>query len=355
MNIVLMAGGGGTRLWPLSRKSIPKQFLQLDGKTTLLEATYRRATQLVAPDQIYVATLEEYGARVRELLPKVNPANIFFEPGRRDTAPAFAAVATQLVLKGKGAEPAVFMWSDHVFTAEADYLEDLKKIPEVLAQHPDAIVTTGHVPTFPETGFGYIEAGEPAAGYTDVYVVRQFKEKPDRATAEQYVAAGNYYWNIGSISVLPNYLLQELRVHQPALMAEMDNYKEALQSGDAAGAAAIYQELPKIAIDYALLEKAPRLFVITGDYGWSDVGNWAAVREVFGGSGDHVPAGHHLHVDSKDNFVYNTTKKAVSLIGVSNTIVVVTEDAVLVTDKNASHKVKDVVAKLEAEGGEQYL
>lgn len=355
MNIVLMAGGGGTRLWPLSRKEIPKQFLQLDGQTTLLEATHRRATQLVPTENIYVATVEEYGPRIREILTTVPEKNIFFEPSRRDTAPAFAAAATQLVLQGKGDEPAVFMWADHVFTAEAEYLEDLKKIPTLLKQYPDSIITTGHVPTSPETGLGYIEAGNAVPGFDDVYQVKTFKEKPDQATAEKYIAAGNYYWNIGSISMTPNYLRQELRAHQPELMASIDAFGQALREQNVTEAVRVYGTAQKISIDYALLEKTARIFVVTGDYGWSDIGNWAAMKDIFGINGDHMPHGHHVHVDSQENYIYNTTDRAVSLIGVRDMIVVVTHDAILVTDKKSSHKVKDVVAKLEAEGQEKYL
>ncbi|MEX1997483.1 MAG: mannose-1-phosphate guanylyltransferase [Candidatus Andersenbacteria bacterium] len=355
MNIVLMAGGGGTRLWPLSRKNQPKQFLKLGGSDTLLEQTYKRALALTATDSIFIATLKDYEAKVRQLLPTVPPENIFFEPERRDTAPALAAVAVHLTLRHKGDEPAVFMWSDHVFTAEADYLEDVKKVPLILKDNPDAIVILGHVPTYPETGLGYIEAGELVDNFDDVFRVKQFKEKPDLATAEQYIAAGNFFWNIGSISLQPKYLLQELRVHEPALMAGIDKFSQAVGAGDKVAAAAAYSSLSPVAIDYALLERAPRIFVVTGDYGWSDVGNWAAIQEVFGTSGDHVPQGHHVHVDAKDNFIYNTTSKAVSLIDMHDSIVVVTDDAVLVTTKKSSHKVKEVVAKLEAAGQSHYL
>lgn len=348
MNIVLMAGGGGTRLWPLSRQKNPKQFLDLGSGKTLLEQTYDRARAVVGLEHIFVATLEEYGERVRQMLPELPAANIFYEPDRRDTAPAFAAVAVQLQQLGSGDEVAVFMWSDHVFTAPDDFVADIKKIPDVLATHPDSIMIVGHVPTSAETGFGYIEAGELVEGYDDVWQVKSFKEKPDRAVAEKYVAAGNYYWNMGSVSLTPNYLLAQLSEFQPELFAGIQKYAKALE-------VVAYKALPRISIDYALLEKAPRIYVVTGDYGWSDIGNWAAVKQVFGVAGDHVPAGHHVHVDSRDNYVYNTTSKAVSLIGLQDTIVVVTDDAVLVTAKDKAYKIKEVVAKLEAEGKHQYL
>jgi mannose-1-phosphate guanylyltransferase/mannose-6-phosphate isomerase len=355
MNIVLMAGGGGTRLWPLSRQKQPKQFLALDGRQTLLEQTYNRAAALTKPENIYVATMAEYAPKIRQLLPNITEDHIFVEPERRDNAAAFVAVSLQLEMAGKGDEPASFFWCDHVFTAEEQFLTDIKKIPSLLKQYPDSIAIAGHIPTYPETGFGYIEAGELVSGYQDVFQVKQFKEKPDKATAEQYILAGNYYWNIGAVSARPVYLLTELIKYQPAFIPGVEALRTALESGDKTSIATAYTQLPKTSIDYAVLEHTPTIMVVTGDYGWSDVGNWATVKEIFGTDGDHAPLGHHVHVDSENNYVYNTTNKVVSLIGQKNTIVVVTDDAVLITDKDAAPKVKDVVARLEADQQTDYL
>ncbi len=355
MIVVLMAGGGGTRLWPLSRHSHPKQFLSLGDGPTLLEMTYRRAAAVTDNEHIYVATMREYEEKVRAVLSQVPVQNIFFEPERRDNAAAFASVALQLEARGLGNEPTVFMWSDHVFTAEEDYLAKLKLVPSLLAERPDAIVIFGHVPVSPETGFGYIEAGEKIAGHRDTWLVKSFKEKPDVVTAERYVAAGNYFWNIGSVSLRPTYLLQELRRYEPELMTTMELFAEALQKGDQEKADSLYGQAKKISIDYAILERTQPIIVVTGDYGWSDIGNWKAVKEIFGIDGDHVGGGHHVHVDSEENYVYNDTTKVVSLIGMEDTIVVVTADAVLVTKKDKAHQVKDVVARLTDEGKQQYL
>lgn len=353
--MVLMAGGGGTRLWPLSRRDNPKQFLDLGSGQTLLEHTYERARAIAEPENIFVATVHAYAARIQELLPTVPTDNVFLEPARRETAPAFAAVAAQLVQRGHGDEPTIFMWSDHVLTREDAFIADLKRLPGLVAAHPDAVVIMGHTPTFPETGFGYIQTGEPLAGEAGVFWVKAFKEKPQAAEAEAYVAAGDHFWNMAYISTRPAYLLAELTQYEPELVAGIERFATALAAGDHEGATAAYGALEPKAIDYALLERTPRLLMVTGDYGWSDVGNWAAVQAVFGTAQAALPRGHHVHVDSENNYIYDTTGTAVSLIGVKNTIVVITDDALLITDREHSGRVKEVVARLTEEGKTELL
>ncbi len=355
MNIVIMAGGGGSRLWPLSRRGKPKQFLDLGSGKTLLEHTFDRARTLVDNRDIYIATTVQYRDKIKELLPEVRAANMFYEPERRDTAPAFAAAAMALARRGRGDEPTIFMWSDHIFTNEPEFLTDLRKISKLIEEHPSTVIIIGHVPTSAETGLGYIEAGAPVAGYNDAFHVRAFKEKPDRKTAARYVAAGNYFWNMAYVSVKPSFLLRQLEKFSPKLIAGVRKYDAAVAVNHVAEAASFYRQLPSLSIDYALLEKTPDIIAVTGDYGWSDVGNWAAVKDVFGTNGDHMPAGHHIHVDSQNNYVYNATSRAVSLIGLEDTIVVVTDDAVLVTNREHTHKVKNVVQRLEDEGKKEYL
>lgn len=343
MNVVLVAGGGGTRLWPLSRVNKPKQFLDLGTGKTLLEHTWDRAQAVTAPERIYVATTAQYAEHVQKLLPAVAPDRIFIETERRDTGPAIAAVAAQLKKRGQGDEPVIFMWSDHYFTAEDAFIADLKRIDGLIQKYPDHIILVGHQPTSPETTLGYIEVGEAVA--PGVHRVQAFKEKPNEETATEYVAAGTYVWNMAYVSSTPDYLLQQLAEQAPDLAAGIDRFVAA---GSPEEAAAAYAALPSVAIDYALLEKTPRLLAVVGDYGWSDVGNWLAVKEVFGKSGDHVPHGHHLHVDSLNNYIYNATTHAVTLLGVHDTIVVVTADAILITNKAEAHRVKEIIAKLEA-------
>lgn len=349
MNIVLMAGGGGTRLWPLSRQSRPKQFLDLGTGKTLIQMAYQRATSLVSPEHIFLATAQAYQPYIAQLLPHIPSTQIFYEPERRDTTAAFASVAIRLAVKGFGDEPTLFMWSDHVFTNEPEFLRDLGKIEPLLHQHPDHLVVMGHKPTAPETAFGYIKVKQPLPVYTDVFQVDSFTEKPDQATAEKFVTEGSYYWNLGYFSLRPNFLLQQLEHHNPELRPVLQQYMATIQANDEAQAAAAYATFPKVSIEYTFVEKATNIIAVTGDYGWSDVGNWSAVSTVFGIPRNDSAHNHHISVDSRDNYIYNTTEQTVSLIGLKDTVVVVTDDAILITDKQQSHKVKDIVQRLEKE------
>lgn len=349
MNIILMAGGGGTRLWPLSRKSKPKQFIDLGTGKTLLEDAFTRAKTITNISNIYIATVNDYLERIKKLLPDIPENRIFCEPEKRDTTAAFASIALRLKHIGRADKPTIFMWSDHVFTNEPDFIKDLRLIPELVNANPTSIIIVGHVPVTPETVLGYIEAGGKVSGHQNVYHVKGFKEKPNLDKAKKFVSAGNYYWNLGYFSMKPDYLLAELQKQSPEVIPAIKKFTAALSSGKNGAIDSAYATFPKIAIEYTLIEKTSRIIVITGDYGWSDVGNWGTVQDVFGTKGDHMPYGHHIHIDSQHNYIYNTTNKAVSIIGIKNTIVVVTDDAVLVTKKSDSHKVKEVVAKLEEE------
>ncbi len=355
MNIVIMAGGGGTRLWPLSLNENPKQFVDLGTGKTLLEMAYDRAIQVTDIDHIYVATAQQYVGRIKEILPKIDSKKIFAEPSRRDTTAAFAQVCLRLQAEGKGDEPTTFLWSDHIFTREEKFIADLKLIPKVLETNPESLVIIGHTPLSANTTLGYFKAGEKIEGFENAYKVEEFKEKPDKEKAEEYVADGSYFWNLGYFSLKPNYLLAELVSATESLAEPLEKLKQAIIANVQGDITKRYNDFPKIALEFTFVEKTKTILAITGDYGWSDIGSWGTVKEVFGIAGDHMPAGHHTHVDSENNYIYNTTDKAVSLIGVKNSIIVVTDKAVLVTNEDSAHKVKEVVQKLEEENQQNYL
>lgn len=355
MNIVIMAGGGGSRLWPLSRKSLPKQFMDLGSGNTLFEETIKRAKQITETKNIYVAAAKEHKQLVKKLTPEIEDNHIFCEPERRDTTAAFASIALRLKHAGQENEPTIFMWSDHIFTNEDQFIQDLKLIPSIIESNPDSIVMVGHTTISAETAFGYMEVGEKVNEQENVYHLKNFKEKPDKETAEKFLADENYFWNIGYFSLKPAYLLSELQAQSPEMTEHIKDFDLALAKENEKEIDEAYIAFPKISIEYTLIEKTKRIIAVTGDYGWSDVGNWRTMHDVFGKDGDFAPKGYHTHVDSKENYIYNTTEKAVSLIGVENCIVVVTDNAVLVTDKENAHKVKEVVQKLEEDEKDEYL
>ncbi len=334
-------------MWPLSRRDNPKQFIDLGSGRTLLEDTYNRARKLASREQVFVATAQRYSERIATLLPDMPEEQIFYEPEKRDTTAAFVSVAVRLQHLGRGSEPTVFMWADHVFTHEDEFINDLAKIPGIIAKHPDYIVMVGHNPVTPEVTLGYMEVGDKVKGYDDVFYLKGFKEKPDLATAEKFLQAGNYYWNLGCFSLKPDYLIKELVTRSPELDQVVHEFAAAVKTNEEDRITMAFKKLPKMAIEYTLIEKTKRIIAVTGDYGWTDVGYWSKVQEIFGVTGDHVPHGHHLHIDSDGSYIYNATNKNVTLIGLKNVIVVVTDDAILVTSKDECYRVKEVVAKLE--------
>lgn len=355
MNIVIMAGGGGTRLWPLSLRDNPKQFADLGTGKPLLVHAYNRAARVADPAHIYIATTAAYQDRIQSMLPQVPTDHVFLEPSRRDTTAAFVHTCLRLKAAGLGNEPTAFLWSDHIFTNEEKFIVDLQRISNVLAEYPDSLVIIGHAPLNANTTLGYFRVSDPLTSGGHIYSVAEFTEKPTKKKAEEFVAAGNYYWNLGYFSLRPDYLLTEIVHVSPELQAPITALEDAIKAKDESKIEAAFNDFPKKALEFTFVEKTKSIIAITGDYGWSDIGNWATVKEVLGVKGDHIAAGHHVHVDSENNYVYNTTDRAVSLIGMKDTIVVVTDKAVLVANENQSHKVKQAVERIEQEGKEEYL
>lgn len=350
-----MAGGGGSRLWPLSLQDTPKQFLDLGTGKTLIEHAYDRAAHITAPENIYVATAQKYKKQIEQFLPQVPSDRLFLESSRRDTTAAFVQVCLRLAAAGAGDEPTTFLWSDHVFTNEQEFIDDLRRIPDIISQYPNSLLVVGHTPLSPQTALGYFKVGTRIEPHKDVFEVEKFTEKPDKETAEEFLAVGGYFWNLGYFSLRPNFLLEEIKKVSPELVDHINALESAISAKDEEGVTKAFEAFPKKALEFTFVEKISSIIAITGDYGWSDVGSWGTVKEIFGVRGDRVIKGHHVHVDSENNYVYNTTDKAVSLIGMKGTIVVVTDKAVLITGEEHSQKVKQVVERIEQEGKEEYL
>ena len=341
---VLLSGGSGTRLWPLSREAYPKQFLPLAGDDTMVQATWRRVEALADLAPIVVAN-EEHRFLVAEQLRQVGapvPA-ILLEPVGRNTAPAIAAAALQAM--AGGADPLLLVLpSDHVVRDVAGFQRAVREASS--AAEAGALVTFGIVPDAPETGFGYIQA-EAGDG---LHQVLRFVEKPDAATARSYLDAGGYYWNSGMFLFRASRYLEELARFRPDIVdAVRAAHAAARHDGDFVRLDKdAFSACPSDSIDYAVMEKTADAMVLPVDIGWNDVGSWSALWDVAERDADgNAHHGDVIAVDSRNSYAY--AQRLVALVGVDDIVVVETDDAVLVARKDKVQEVKQVVARLKQE------
>jgi len=341
---VLLSGGSGTRLWPLSREAYPKQFLPLVGNDTMLQATWQRVQAIASGAPIVVAG-EDHRFLVAEQLRQIGaptPA-IVLEPIGRNTAPAIAAAALQAMAAGE--DPVLLVLpSDHVVRDAAAFRAAVQQA--LPAAEAGALVTFGIVPNAPETGFGYIQA-EDGEG---VRKVLRFVEKPDAATAQQYLDAGSYFWNSGMFLLRASRYLQELARFRPEIVdAVRTAFASAAHDGDFIRLDKTeFAQCPSDSIDYAVMEHTDAACVLPVDIGWNDVGSWSALWDVSTQDGEgNAHHGDVISIDSRNSYAY--ARRLVALVGVDDLVVVDTDDAVLVAHKDKVQQVKDVVAKLKAE------
>ena len=342
---VLLSGGSGTRLWPLSREAYPKQFLPLAGPDTMLQATWQRVAAIADTPPIVVAN-EEHRFLVAEQLRQIGAPTplIMLEPVGRNTAPAIAAAALQAMADGD--DPLLLVLpSDHVVRDPDAFRRAVEEASGAAEQ--GALVTFGVVPTKPETGFGYIQA---AADATGVRQVARFVEKPDANTARDYVQAGGYYWNSGMFLFRASRYLQELERFRPDMLAAVRAAcDKASRDGDFIRLDKdAFAKSPSDSIDYAVMERTEAAMVLPVDIGWNDVGSWSALWDVSPHDADgNASFGDVIAVDSRNSYVHS--RRLVALVGVDDLVVVETDDAVLVARKERVQQVKDVVARLKDE------
>ena len=352
---IILAGGRGTRFWPRSRTRTPKQLLNIVGKTTMLEQTVARLRPLLPADHIWSVTNAAQAVALRKQLPLAARRRVLTEPVGRNTAAAIALAAIHVRHAAKGDALLAVLPADH-YIAKPDRYREIVRAALQVAQEPERMVVLGIPPAGPETGFGYVERmGEPLQvnGYP-VYAVRRFTEKPQLAIAKQYVASGNYQWNAGMFFWRVSTFLAALKKFLPkthdaleALAAHIGkrSYDAALKK--------IYGKLESISVDYAILEPATReegasrVFVISAEVGWSDIGSWAAVFELVARQpGDNILAGKGHTVDAAGNFLWSPGK-FVAAIGVRDLVVVETPDALLICPRERAQDVGKIVRALE--------
>ena len=359
---VIMAGGIGSRFWPQSRQARPKQFLQVFGEATLIQNTVSRLQGLVPAERCLVVTHERYVKQTREQLPAVPPENILAEPIARNTAPCIAYAAVKLLARDPDATMIVLP-ADHL-------IRNVQRFHEVLgvaiekAQEPGALVTIGINPTHPETGYGYIQfdGSSAADGTTNgddtprAFPVRTFAEKPDLATAERFLDSGDFLWNSGMFVWRADTILEQFQELLPEAYDAFQPVRDVIDTEREADVVAeAYSESPRISIDYGVMERAAKVFVVPSSFGWNDVGDWRAVYDL----SDKDDAGNALQGDvivhDASRCLVHGKNRLVVLVGVHDTVVVETEDALLICNRESTQQVKNIVEYLNAHQLKEYV
>lgn len=358
MYAAILAGGSGTRLWPRSRQRQPKQFADITGAgETLIQATANRLAGLVHDDELYVVVGENFAHLATEQLPQLKGPQLIIEPSGRNTAPAIGLACLHLHRRDPAAVVA-FLPADHVIPDTASFQAALRAAE--VAATAGYLVTLGITPTFAHTGYGYIKRGPALSDETfdqlPLYQVERFLEKPNRATAEAFLADGTYFWNGGIFISRVDQMLAEMARQLPELYQCLQAIAPTLDQADGAAAmATAWARMPNLSIDYGIMEGAQRVAVTPLDAGWNDVGSWDALGAVLPGDDQQncVAKGEMLAVDSTGNIIYSD--RLVALIGVNDLAVIDTGDALLIGHKGQMQKVKDVVEQLRARGRQDLL
>ena len=359
LHAVVMAGGSGTRFWPASRAARPKQFLPLVGGTPMIAATIDRLGGLCDQDHVWVATSKKLGKPITKLLPNLPKERLILEPEARDTAPCIALAAATIAAVDPEATM-VALPADHVISP-ADAFQSMLREGAAIAADGESLVTFGVAPTHPATGFGYVECGAPLTGRSlPSFAVRSFREKPDRATAEGFLRNGGFLWNSGIFVWRVDAILRAMRAADPELGAAADAMLAAARKKEKTALQRAFLQAPKRSIDYAVMEKAPRVAVVRAPIRWDDVGSFPALGAVApeDADGNVVVAANgadHVALESRGNLIYADGARTVALFGVDGLVVVAVDDAVLVCPKDKAQDLKALVEHLRATGRQGLL
>lgn len=362
LHAVIMAGGSGTRFWPASRATRPKQLLPVTGGKALLVETANRLKPKVPADQIWVVTNAVQADGVRDALPWLNQEQLLIEPCARNTAACIGLAATAIHLQDPQAV-CIFLPADHLIETQEEFQTALAAA-EQAASAPGALVTFGIRPTHPATGYGYIRrAGSAIAGGIDlpVWAVDSFTEKPDAETAQRFVDEGIYFWNSGIFAWRADTILSAIAGLMPKLAAGLSQIRAAMVIGDSAATVAeVYPQLESIPIDVGVMEKSNEVLVIEAPFTWRDIGSWGALYDYLekdeNGNAVVFPAGGQLVCEDAANILaYSNDEQTIAVLGLDNVVVVRTKDALLVASRDRAEDVKLLVDRLRRDGHEDLL
>lgn len=360
--LTIMAGGGGVRFWPASRRARPKQFLSLDGQRSLLQEAAERALPCFCWDRVSVITGSEYAVATQSQLPRLPPANLFLEPAPRNTAPCLALAAA--IWQERDPEALMVVTpADHLISPDNEFRRCLESAMEVVESSPDAVCLIGISPTRPATGYGYIETGPLSDSSQPARPVIRFREKPDLATAQEFVLSGRFLWNSGMFVWTARRFLELMDRYQPQTAAVARQLaRQMLQPEiDANSLAEQFRSLPAISVDHAVLEPLSRetdsrLQVIPASFTWSDVGSWQTWPELWGSDDrGNTARGTFTGVETTDCIIETTRDHMIATFGVEGLLIVHTHNATLVARRDDEASLRKLVAEIERTGHSEWL
>jgi mannose-1-phosphate guanylyltransferase len=359
LHAVIMAGGAGTRFWPASRAGMPKQLLALVGKQSMLRQTVDRLGDLVKPEQTLIVTNERLIPTIQEQIPELPESSLVGEPCKRDTA-ACIGLAALLVSRNDPDATMAVLPADHVIRNASRFQDGIRQALTLVEKQPDRIVTFGIRPSYPAEIFGYIQRGARIDVHDEAaptFVVKRFREKPDAATATQYLGSGDYYWNSGIFIWKAKTILSALAERQPEMLGHLEKIR------DAWGTPRQHEVLTReftaikgISIDYAVMEHAKNVAVIEAPYDWDDLGSWQSLSRLSGTDRfDNTIAGRHLGLNTTGTIVRTEGDHLVVTVGLKDCLVVHTPEATLVANKHDEESIREIVKMLESRGWTEYL
>lgn len=355
---IIMAGGSGTRLFPRSRDTKPKQFQKIIGDETLIVQTFKRVNTKIPVENIYISTNEKYIQLVKNELPSIAEDHIITEPAKRNTAPAMALVTALIVQKDPDAlimaTPA-----DHILLKTDVFTKAIETGFSVIEKHHDHLLTVGIYPSTPHTGYGYIERDNLVEDINrfSIYKVKRFVEKPDKKTAETYLAQGTFYWNAAYFMWQGKHFLREVKKYLPGVYRGIEKIIRAKDYN--AEINKEYYAFPDLPVDTAIMEKTEKMLVIPADLGWSDIGSWDAVNDIIDPtkrdqSGNYTE-GRTITIDTRNSLILGSDKKLIATIGLENIIAVATDDVIIIAAKGRSEEVKKIIEELKNKKLDQLL